>query len=600
MLVASICILATAASSSLSVNASRTTDGNNLDHHIPRNHQHSNQHHQHHHNQRPLTDKSHNSKNMQVLASERFSRSSDSFLNNRHEQQQLQQQQRLKQLLQRERLKNLIARTSSVLQTSNNQHHEHRHSRQHSLTSQLFARQQRHIPSSINKKKSHSLSPVQHPMASDPSVVPLKGEARQRDYENGDVLDDHIHVHSDLDDFSLDDDDLMIDDGDSLDVDFDDDGGEFDADVEDDGDDEDEAEAEEDADEDREDRDEDLVEIEADLNIGESLQLAENPTAYERHFNLHMRSQAPKTMKNLHLINHPRQNEVTNHLKKSLRRKAWEHGIEVKETTTATPALQKGMIHQQHRLSKPETVQVPYQSPIVVSISDNSFVSASPIVTSDSTDDNSIGSSNIMENITTITTATTTSNDSFDRVMNRESSVHLGRSTEFPSKRGFHLSRTQIFESITDHNLEPTNDILVGDDKSSKIDRVHNEKSESSHDSRNLLLGNGGNSAKEAYVTDGKMVDSLDRATTMQTNINYSVLGDEEDNDDVDLNVSDMDRVKLDADDLPQSKATTIRYSHIIASPRNELPSYGRKYWHDSHIASIQMVQEVSLNLQPT
>lgn len=41
----------------------------------------------------------------------------------------------------------------------------------------------------------------------------------------------------------------------------------------------------------------------------------------------------------------------------------------------------------------------------------------------------------------------------------------------------------------------------------------------------------------------------------------------------------------------PEGEAT-VHYSHIIAGPKNELPSYGRRYWHDSHMASIHMVQE--------
>jgi hypothetical protein len=58
----------------------------------------------------------------------------------------------------------------------------------------------------------------------------------------------------------------------------------------------------------------------------------------------------------------------------------------------------------------------------------------------------------------------------------------------------------------------------------------------------------------------------------------------------------DTNRVNdVDVVEGPKSSdEAKVHYSHIIAGPKNELPSYGRRYWHDSHMASIQMVQEVS------
>jgi hypothetical protein len=54
--------------------------------------------------------------------------------------------------------------------------------------------------------------------------------------------------------------------------------------------------------------------------------------------------------------------------------------------------------------------------------------------------------------------------------------------------------------------------------------------------------------------------------------------------------VSDADGVESPR----RPEAAAVHYSHIIAGPTNEWPSYGRKPWHDSHVASIRMVQEVS------
>lgn len=58
-----------------------------------------------------------------------------------------------------------------------------------------------------------------------------------------------------------------------------------------------------------------------------------------------------------------------------------------------------------------------------------------------------------------------------------------------------------------------------------------------------------------------------------------------------------------DVDDVERSpkrpEGATVHYSHIIAGPKNELlPSNGKSYWHDSHMASIRMVQEVSKSIR--
>ena len=206
---------------------------------------------------------------------------------------------------------------------------------------------------------------------------------------------------------------------------------------------------------------------------------------------------------------------------------------------------------QQQQPEAQQSLQVPEQLPIVVSSSDNSYVSAIPII-----NNNDIIS----------TTATTTS------------STSTTESTSDPSEESTRFVNAHKSASAIVGSLRSSNDRYSGNTiqqhmqalESGQTYHVHEKQVWDTAENGDLNLNTG---SEDPFVNGA--TDQLESGSALS------------------MLVGENRIMSISSGHGPGVDSSSIKYSNIIRSPLNDLGV--RRHWHDQHMASIRIEQEVSI-----